>query len=104
MLEHIGCFPQKAISPKSGNVTNLLNTKKQKQKIRQNKTNPRAERCDGKWILGCKCCQDKYCKKQYYLDKIVEEFEEKLENFKEAIDFEGYLKKDLEIQQIFEIN
>ena len=36
MLEHIGCFPQKAISPKSGNVTNLLNTKKQKQKIRQN--------------------------------------------------------------------
>ena len=36
MLEHRGCFPQKAISPKSGNITNLLNTKKQKQKIRQN--------------------------------------------------------------------
>jgi len=42
--------------------------------------------------------REKYCKKLYYLDKIVEEFEEKLENFKEAIDFEGYLKKDLEIQ------
>lgn len=41
---------------------------------------------------------EKYCKKLYYLDKIVEEFQEKLENFEEAIDFEGYLKKDLKIQ------